>query len=211
MNIGNIIKNARESAGLSQQELADKVGYKSKVSITKIESGVRDVPLDKVVPFSIALGLDPLVFLGGKTLQKTQHIDITGIKEVPFLGDIACGEPILAVREDKAPYYTDESTHADFCLSAKGESMKDAGINNGDIVFCRRQSMVENGEIAAVIIENGANEPETTLKRVYYYPEQKRLILIPENQDFPALTFSGSDLDKVKIIGKALICQKKLK
>ena len=62
--------------------------------------------------------------------------------------------------------------NADFCLKAKGDSMINARIFNGDIVCIREQPMVENGEIAAVIIDD-----EATLKRVYYYPKKSKLIL----------------------------------
>ena len=73
---------------------------------------------------------------------------------------------------------------------------------DGDIVFIRSQNAVDNGEIAAVIIND-----EATLKRVYYYPEQQKLILTPENPKYAPLVYVGGELESIKIIGKAVAFQ----
>ena len=80
-----------------------------------------------------------------------------------------------------------------------------ARIFDGDIVFIRAQDMVENGEIAAVVIED-----EATLKRVYFYPEKSKLILSPENPKYEPLVFIGEELNAVKILGKAVAYQSRL-
>ena len=90
--------------------------------------------------------------------------------------------------------------NADFCLKAKGDSMINARIFDGDIVFIRQQPTVNNGEIAAVIIDN-----EATLKRVYLY--DNRLELRPENPTYPVLNYEGEQLDSIRIIGKAVAFQ----
>ena len=91
---------------------------------------------------------------------------------------------------------------ADFCLKAHGDSMIGARIHDGDVVFIRSQSAVENGEIAAVIIND-----EATLKRVYYYPTEGKLVLSPENPRYAPLVYVGHELESVKIIGKAVAFQ----
>ena len=83
--------------------------------------------------------------------------------------------------------------------------MINARINDGDIVFIRKQPMVENGEIAAVIIDN-----EATLKRVYYYPEDNKLILNPENPRYAPFVYVGEELQSVRILGKAVAFQSNL-
>jgi repressor LexA len=88
---------------------------------------------------------------------------------------------------------------ADFCLFAKGDSMIGARIYDGDLVFIRKQSMVENGEIGAILIDDSA-----TLKRVYYYPEQNKLILNPENPKYEPLVYIGEELKDIQILGKAV-------
>ena len=77
--------------------------------------------------------------------------------------------------------------------------MKDARIQNGDIVFVKKADIVNNGEIAAVIIND-----EATLKRVYYYPESSKLMLIAENSNYEPMVFTGDDLEKIHIIGRAI-------
>ena len=83
--------------------------------------------------------------------------------------------------------------------------MVGARIFDGDIVFIRSQSSVDNGEIAAVIIND-----EATLKRVYYYPNEEKLILNPENPKYAPLLFMGDELNSVKILGKAVAFQSSL-
>lgn len=131
-------------------------------------------------------------------------IPITQVKrkKVPLLGDIACGQPIFA-DETKTEYVlADEKINADFCLKCHGDSMTGARINDGDIVFIRQQSMVDNGDIAAVIIDD-----EATLKRVYYYPNRGKLILNAENPKYAPFVFTGEELNQIRILGKAVAFQ----
>lgn len=208
MTIGDRIKYAREAIGLTQQELAIKIGYKSKAAITKIESGERKLPQPKIVSCAKALNVSPLWLLGmeeGIIDQSTMEMH-----KVPLIGKIACGVPVLANQEQGEPQYFVGSQTIDFCLVAKGDSMIDAGIKDGDVVFCKQQETVENGEIAALLFLDGAEYAESTLKRFFYYPDQKRIILIPENPNFPPLTFVGEEMEKIKIIGKAVVVQSKI-
>lgn len=121
------------------------------------------------------------------------------LKKFPMLGEIACGEPIWADEDHESFIMADMDINADFCLTAKGDSMINARIYDGDYVFIRKMPMVENGEIAAVIIDN-----EATLKRVYYYPEKNKLILNPENPAFEPLVYMNEELDEIRILGKAV-------
>ncbi|MBE6671607.1 MAG: helix-turn-helix domain-containing protein [Ruminococcaceae bacterium] len=123
-------------------------------------------------------------------------------KKIPMLGEIACGQPIFADEDRES--YTEAGTNikADFCLKAKGDSMINARILDGDIVFIKKQPIVNNGEIAAVIIGD-----EATLKRVYYYPETEKLILNPENPKYEPLVYVGAELEQIRILGKAIAFQ----
>ena len=80
--------------------------------------------------------------------------------------------------------------------------MVGARIYDGDIVFIRAQDTVENGEIAAVIIND-----EATLKRVYFYRREKKLILSPENPKYAPLVYIGKELRDIRILGKAVAFQ----
>lgn len=124
-------------------------------------------------------------------------IPIPTMRSVPLLGDIACGRPILAVEDATESVEMPDAVRADFCLRCRGDSMINARIFDGDLVYIRRQPQVENGQIAAVLIGE-----EATLKRVYHQPD--RLILRACNPLFPDMEFFGADLDGVQILGLAV-------
>jgi repressor LexA len=92
--------------------------------------------------------------------------------------------------------------NADICLKARGDSMIGARIMDGDIIFIKSMPMVDNGEIAAVIIDDSA-----TLKRVYYSREKQKLVLTAENPKYDPLVFIGDELENVRILGKAVAFQ----
>ena len=124
-------------------------------------------------------------------------------KKIPLLGEIACGEPIFANEEHE--YFVEASTdiRADFALQAKGDSMINARINDGDIVFIRQQPDVNNGEIAAVIIDD-----EVTLKRVY--KQDKGVMLVAENPKYNPIIYTENDAVTINILGKAVAFQSEL-
>lgn len=138
-------------------------------------------------------------------LYKT-YSNISPIKTKKFrmLGSIACGEPIYANEEYETYIEASAEINADFCLTAKGDSMINARIFDGDIVFIREQPDVENGEIAAIIIDD-----EATLKRVYKY--KNRIELRAENPLYQPLNYEGYKLNEIKILGKAVAFQSYVK
>ena len=195
---------------MTQGELAQKVGYTSHSSIAKVESGTIDLPQSKIEAIAKALQTSP-AYLLGLAQHDAAHIwqthtfeNVTPIhtQRVPMLGEIACGKPIWANEERESYVQAGVYIKADFCLIARGDSMIGARIHDGDIVFCRSQNMVENGEIAAVIIGD-----EATLKRVYYYPDKQKLVLQAENPKYEPFVYVGSELDEINIIGKAIAFQ----
>lgn len=116
---------------------------------------------------------------------------------VPLLGTIACGEPILAAENIEDNVEVPENIHADFALRCKGDSMINARIHDGDIVYIRQQPAVNNGEIAAVLVGD-----EATLKRVYVYEDH--VVLQPENPAYEPLVYFGETMSTVRILGKAV-------
>lgn len=121
-------------------------------------------------------------------------------KKVPLLGNIACGTPILATENIEEYINMEVGINADFALRCKGDSMINARIFDGDIVYIRKQPRVENGEIAAVLIDD--LECEATLKRVYI--DNEKIRLCAENPLYKDLVFWGEEMDAVRIIGKAV-------
>lgn len=117
-------------------------------------------------------------------------------------GTISCREPIYA-DEDKENYVlVGTNIHADFCLKCQDDSIINARIHDGDIAFIRKQDIVNNGEIAAIIIDD-----EATLKRFYYYKDKTMVILKPENPKYQDIILTGEQLDQVKVLGKTVAFQ----
>lgn len=204
-SIGKRIKICREALGLTQAELAKKVGYKSNTTINKIELDINDIPLSKVKDFAKALNTTTAYLMGWEDkndLPPYPNIMPIKTKKFPLLGEIACGEPIFATEDRESYIEAGADIKADFCLKAKGDSMINARIMDGDIVFIRKQPTVNNGQIAAVIIDD-----EATLKRVYYYPEKGKLMLQAENPNYEPLMYVGEELNQIHIIGLAVAFQ----
>ena len=123
-----------------------------------------------------------------------------GTQKVRLLGNVACGQPIFANEEFDVYVEVGTGLHCDFCLRAKGDSMTGARIYDGDIVFIREQPLVNNGEIAAVIIND-----EAVLKRVFL--SEGKLVLQSENPKYSPLVFVGEELNTIRILGKAIAFQ----
>lgn len=128
------------------------------------------------------------------------------VRTLPVLGRVACGKPIFTEEEREYVTIEDAPKNVDFILIAKGDSMINARINDGDYVFIRKQSEVNNGDIAVVIIDD-----EATLKRVHFDKEKQILQLLPENPAYMPLVFVGDELENVQILGKAIAVMSMIK
>ena len=126
------------------------------------------------------------------------------MRKIPLLGAVACGKPIYREEDEWISLPNDIS--ADFCLRCVGDSMINARINDGDIVFIKACPEVDNGQIAAVSIDN-----EVTLKRVYYYPEKNKLVLNPENPAYEPFVYTNEELNDIRILGKAVVFLSRVK
>lgn len=200
MTIGQRIKERREELDITQDELAKRLGYKSRSSINKIELDIYNLKQSKIKAIADALQTTPGYIMGWNDTD--QYVLPISVQSLPLLGNISCGNPIFA--DEHIELYVELTTKikADFCLKAKGDSMINARIHDGDIVFIRKQDTVENGEIAAVIIGD-----EATLKRVFYYPDEGKLVLQAENPKYEPFVYIGDELNTVKILGKAVAFQ----
>lgn len=207
MTIGNRIRERRRDLGMTQTELAKKVGLKTKGAISRIENDTRDLTQTQIVDFAKALNSTPSYLIGwDKTDLDTiinRHPDlhpIRKIRSVPILGTIACGTPIWA-EENFEGYVGIDPAHMDgeFALICKGNSMVDANIHSGDIVLMKKVSDVEDGRIAAVLIED-----ETTLKKVY--KKENLLILQPCNNSYNPIVYSYDEAEDkgIQILGECV-------
>ncbi len=196
------LKALRKERNLTLEEVAEMLGT-SKQTIHRYENGIiANIPHEKIAALAKILGTSPTELMGWSDGYSDPNIQPIKIKKLPLVGSIACGEPVYAAEEYESYVAADSNLDADFCLRARGDSMIGARIYDGDIVFIRKQSSVDNGEIAAVIIND-----EATLKRVYYYPEESKLILTPENPKYPPFVYINEELNDIKILGKAVAFQ----
>lgn len=199
MNIGDIMHARRQELGLTLEEVGDYVGV-GKSTVRKWEHGeIENMKRDKIALLSKILKLSPLTFITGEVEYGVPDniVPLPKMKKIPLLGTIACGEPILATENIEALINADEDLNADFALRCKGDSMINARIFDGDIVYIREQPDVEDGEIAAVLIGE-----EATLKRVYKYPS--KIVLRPENPLYDDMICSKEEMNEVRILGKAV-------
>ena len=202
MSIGRNIERYRRERGLSMEELGRLLGV-SRQTVFRYENGkIENIPRERLEKIAAVLGISPSRLFGWEDALGILPIER---RRVPMVGEIACGKPIYAEETYGEYAVADGIADADFCLRARGDSMTGARIYDGDIVFIHAESTVENGEIAAVVIGD-----EATLKRVYYYPEQSKLVLTPENPQYEPLVFIGRELEDIRIIGKAVAFQSKL-
>lgn len=198
MNVGEYIKYLRKNMNLSQQELGDLVGVK-RLAVIRWEKGeTQNLKRSTIQKLSDVFNVSPsnFVFCEELNLEFKNEDSAPKLKQIPILGEIACGNPILC--NNTYDFITvDKSINADFCVIAKGDSMINARIFDGDLVLVRSQQDVENGEIAVVIVDD-----EATLKRVYKIG--KTIELRAENPKYKPLVYSGNELKQIRILGKAM-------
>lgn len=194
------IKALREKQGLSQETLAEKIGYKDRSSIAKIEAGLVDLSQSKIAAFAEALGVTPAYLMGiADSRPLPSNIEpLPKMREWPVLGATACGTPLHREMLEETVLAPDD-IKADVVFRCVGDSMINARIFDGDAVFIRTQPKVENGQIAVVRIGD-----EYTLKRVYVWEDYVELRA--ENPKFSAIILRGVELadDRFEIVGLAV-------
>ena len=198
MSFGSKLRAARKAKELTQKELAAKIKAAHN-SISNWENDQNMPDPDTIQNLCWALDVQPNYFFSvdSNSTLPSNLMQMPEMRKIPLVGLIACGAPILA--EEHIEDYVDipKSIHADFALTCKGDSMINARIFDGDIVYIRQQPSVDNGEIAAVLIDG-----EATLKRVRLFDDH--VSLEPENPMYKPLVYWGDDMNNVHILGKAV-------
>lgn len=211
MTLGEYIANYRAEHKMSMDKFAKISGLsKSYISVlerNKTPHGGEPAPgIDAYRGVAKATGLevDELIrAIDGKIQLPHRPSNISPIQwgaRKPLVGDIACGTPILA--EQNITDYIDVPEHiqCDFALKCRGNSMIDLGVKDGDVVYIRSQPEVQNGQVAAVIVDGA--ESEATLKKFFKY--DNHIMLIPANSEEQPFAFYGEDMARVHIQGLAV-------
>ena len=193
------LRSLRTSKGLSQSDFSKQIGI-SKSSVNMYERGEREPNFKTLEHIADYFNVD-MDYLLGKSdivskLQFTVAIPVANnvipmpeMRKIPLVGTITCGAPILA--EENIEEYISVPKHI------KADSMINARIFDGDVVYIRQQDTVENGEIAAVLIDN-----EATLKRVRLFDDH--ISLEPENPMYKPFVYWNEEMNSVRILGKAV-------
>lgn len=213
MNTGEKIKLLRLQQGMTLEDLGKKVGV-GKSTVRKWETGaIANMGRDKIAKLAAVFNVSPTYLISDKVQDprpssapnyrelaedRAPYLVATPpMRTIPLVGTIACGSPVLAEENIEEHVSMPSYIHADFALRCKGDSMINARIFDGDIVYIRQQPDVDNGEIAAVLIDD-----EATLKRVRIFPDH--IILEPENPQYRPFVFWEHEMDNVRILGKAV-------
>ncbi|MGF0095172.1 LexA family protein [Peptoniphilus sp. SGI.035] len=202
-DIRNRISQKKAELNLSYQDMAEKTGLSKSTLQRYITGDIRNLGLDKLEILAKALEVSPSYLMGWEDENNEPILEnIPGIitpvkmKKIPILGTISCGKPIFAEENYDGYFMIDKNLpKADFVLKAKGDSMIEANIYEGDFVFFRKQNDVDNGTIAAVLIDD-----EATLKRVS--KSNDMLILQPCNKNYEPIIVSKQDHKNILILGE---------
>ena len=198
--IGSRIRSRREELGLSQEELGNKLGYKSRSSINKIELDQRNLTQSKIKAIADALNTTPAYIMGWESedqppIPNSPNIHpLPAMKQWKVLGGTACGQPLFKPLED-ASVLAPADIDADFVFQCVGDSMINARIFDGDTVFVK-EGEVPDGQIGVVRVGE-----EYTLKRIYHGSDY--LELRSENPMYPPIIIRGEQ-ENAEIVGRAV-------
>lgn len=205
MSIGRKIKERRKELNLSVDELAARIN-KNRATIYRYESSeIENLPITILEPLAKALETTPAYLMNweedttDKLIEKQDNIwKIKPVRKIPIISEIACGEPIVLNDNEQESIEVEEYVKGDFAFKARGDSMINAGIENGNIVFIKKGRYINNGDIVAVAIED-----EITLKT--YRKKDNKIYFLPENREYDPIIFDIKELEytNVNIIGVA--------
>lgn len=195
--IGKRIREKREAIGMTQEELASKLGYKNKSSIAKIETGANDIIQSKVVEFANVLDTTVAYLMGWDNPTPSRKGVVVNV-----LGRVAAGIPIEAIEDiidtEEIPEEM-AKTGEFFGLQIHGDSMEPR-MCEGDVVIVRKQDDAESGDVVIAMI----NGDDATCKRLRKYRDG--IELISNNPSYEPMFFSNQEIQEkpVKIIGKVV-------
>lgn len=198
MSLGENIKQARLMAKISQEELAKRLGYKSRSTIAKIESGENDLTQKKVAAFAKALNVSIDFLMDGAGKRAEDNIRVY---EIPVVGKVVAGTSIDAIENITEYIRITNPAAADgsyYALHITGASMEPE-MKEGDLVIVHKQDYFDNGDICIVLV----NGYEATVKKVQ--KNESGITLIGFNPVvYPPHFYNAHEVESlpVRIIGK---------
>lgn len=195
--VGNNIKKYRSIRNFSLQDLAERVGL-TKKTIQRYENGEIKIDMDRLTDVAAALEVDiAQLVAGAESFLGVDVEDLDSVK-VPVIGRVSCGNGVMAIEEiegyeDTPRAWVKGGEH--FYVRAEGDSMINARIHDGDLLLIRKQEEVEDGEIAAVLIDD-----KVFLKRVF--KNDGGLSLYSDNPLYGPIYRTESNFETIRILGK---------
>ena len=200
MDFGTKLKNLLDEKQMKVTELANLTGINRNTLYACVRRGSQRFDPPALKKIADALGVDVYYFLDSKPLTTPNNlipIEQLSSKRIPIIGTISCGQPIMAEQQDDQYMDIPSSHHrADAAVIVEGDSMTPR-YHHGDTVFLRLQADVDDGQIAAVVVDDSV-----TLKKVYHLPDG--VCLVSENAAYPPMTFTSSNSDSARILGLAI-------
>lgn len=201
MSFGKNVRFLRMKNDMSQEDLANKLGYKALSTIAKWESGVAEPSVRTVKKVAEIFGVDFRELATGDLTDSPDLFGLTNISypaayPVPILGTICAGNGVWCEENYDGEFFIDRSVKADLCLRIKGDSMIDAGINDGDYVFVKKVYNYEDGKIYAVRI-NG--DSEAVIKVLHW--QDDFIVLSSSNAEYKPIIELA---ENVSVIGECV-------
>lgn len=210
MTIGERIKYLRKKNGMTQTDIAKRLGIATQTVYKYEKNIVTSIPMENIEKLAEIFGVPPTYIMGwSQTEDETSSIKNIAtpynpkVHDILILGQIAAGLPLYAEDNIEGYTYTDRNGGAEyFALRVKGDSMTAAQINDGNLIIVRVQSIVENGEIAVIRVNND----EATVKR--FKQEGDIVHLVPQsfNPKHEVQTYNLKDT-KIEVVGKVVECR----
>lgn len=198
----NRMKDLREETHKTKAQVAREMNMPY-TTYVNYEKGTREPNSEALIMIATYFGVSVDYLIGRSESRLPENIiannliPLKQIIKIPIIGRIACGKPILAEQNYEGFTYCPDNVKADFVLKCQGDSMIDANIQDGDLVFIEESPVVENGEIAAVVIGE-----EATLKKVYY--QNDMITLLPANSAYAPMVYHKEEINNIRICGKAV-------
>ena len=205
MVLADNIRYLRKKRGWSQDYLAERLGYKSYTTIQKWESGVSEPPLKKAHAIADLFGVDINDLTGtniedAETKLPPDAIPYAPTQRIPILGRISAGLPLYAEEQIEGYTYTDLNHGGEyFALRVHGDSMNAIRIYDGDLLIIRKQDVVEDGEIAVVMV----NDDEATVK---CWHRRENIVMLEPKSTNPTHQMQIYDAKEtpIRVIGKVV-------